>query len=112
MVNTPKDLTELQNITDAMQHKTVLVIGDIMLDRFIYGAVNRISPESAAPVLDIRHETVMPGGAGNVAGNLRAMDVKTYVLAVIGDDAAGKNLVRYMDDDGELIVASSRPTTV
>lgn len=66
-----------------------LVVGDVMLDRFVYGRVERISPEAPIPVLRQREERLMLGGAGNVASNLRAMGGSVRLMGLKGDDAAG-----------------------
>ena len=84
------DLKKLKNCLDGIEQKRLLVIGDIMLDRFIYGAIDRISPESDAPVLDIRRENIMLGGAGNVSANLQTLGAQVTTLAVIGNDDEGK----------------------
>jgi rfaE bifunctional protein kinase chain/domain len=71
----------------------VLVVGDVMLDQFIWGSVSRISPEAPVPVVDFSRESFMPGGAANVARNLVALETPAELLGVIGrDDAAGKLL--------------------
>ncbi|MEO3427685.1 D-glycero-beta-D-manno-heptose-7-phosphate kinase [Pelagibius sp. CAU 1746] len=67
----------------------VLVLGDIMLDRFVYGTVERISPEAPIPVLRIAQESAMLGGAGNVLRNLAALGARPHGIAVVGEDAAG-----------------------
>ena len=67
----------------------VLCIGDLMLDRFVYGRVERISPEAPIPVLHITRETTMPGGAGNVALNLAGLGAEARLVSLIGDDEAG-----------------------
>ncbi|MBI4031626.1 MAG: D-glycero-beta-D-manno-heptose-7-phosphate kinase [Proteobacteria bacterium] len=110
-------LADLQNIVAAMQHKTVLVAGDIMLDRFVYGDVHRVSPESPVPVLTIGHENFMPGGAGNVLANLCGLGVKAHLLSVIGPDAEGEKLRALVaekgaDPSGLVVAADRRPTTV
>jgi len=102
----------MKNYIDAMQNKRILVIGDIMLDHFVYGAINRISPESDAPVLDIRHIHTMPGGAGNVATNLKALGIQATILSVIGDDKAGEEIIKLSGEKDHLIVIAGRPTTV
>lgn len=116
MKNPPDDLSALASRIAAAQQKTALVVGDVMLDRFVYGAVNRISPESAAPVLDIRRDVAMPGGAANVAANLRATGMKVRLLAVIGDDGEGRALAALLRendiDTAGLIVDPARPTTL
>src|SRR5262245_65352576 len=70
----------------------VLCVGDLMLDRFVYGAVDRVSPEAPIPVLRIERETSMLGGAGNVAANLRALGAACRFVSVVGDDHAGGEL--------------------
>lgn len=72
----------------------VLCVGDVMLDRFIHGAVERISPEAPIPVLSIHHESTMPGGAGNVVRNLSALGVNCGFITVVGDDKTGAELMR------------------
>lgn len=62
----------------------VLVVGDVMLDRFVYGGVERISPEAPIPIMRIEREIVMPGGAGNVARNLAALGAKVALLGLHG----------------------------
>lgn len=94
----------------------VLVIGDIMLDRFRYGSVSRISPEAPVPVMHVSSERTMLGGAGNVLSNIAALDCKTGLIAVIGQDEAGRQCQATISamgaDLGLLIVAAGRPTTV
>lgn len=70
----------------------VLVVGDVMLDRFVYGGVERISPEAPIPVMRIEREIVMPGGAGNVARNLAALGARVALFGLAGDDVAADQL--------------------
>lgn len=72
----------------------VLVVGDLMLDTFIWGEVSRISPEAPVPVIEKTSESSVPGGSGNVVKNLHALGADVYVIGVIGDDAPGKVLMR------------------
>ena len=72
--------------------RRVLVVGDLMLDRYVYGAVTRISPEAPVPVVRVVRENSMPGGASNVACNVRALGGRTAVAGLIGKDAAGVEL--------------------
>jgi D-beta-D-heptose 7-phosphate kinase/D-beta-D-heptose 1-phosphate adenosyltransferase len=72
--------------------KKILVLGDVMLDRFVWGSVSRISPEAPVPVVEIQKETTCLGGAANVAANVRALGGEPFPLAIVGDDAEGKQL--------------------
>ena len=72
--------------------RRVLVVGDLMLDRYVYGSVTRISPEAPVPVVKVAKETSMPGGASNVAGNIRTLGGRAAVAGMIGKDAAGVEL--------------------
>lgn len=96
--------------------KRIAVIGDVMLDRYFWGAVQRISPEAPVPVVDIERETAHLGGASNVAANIQALGAEPFMLGVIGDDNAGSavlDLLRTagMETNG-LLKDSTRPTTV
>jgi rfaE bifunctional protein kinase chain/domain len=77
----------------------VLVIGDPMLDQFIWGRVGRISPEAPVPVVEFQRESFMPGGAANVARNLTALNVRTELLGVVGADEAAVNLRQLLEKD-------------
>lgn len=81
-----------QDILEAFGEGKVLVIGDIMLDEFIWGKVNRISPEAPVPVVQVSSESVMPGGAANVVHNIRSLSGKAYVCGLVGKDSNGKRL--------------------
>lgn len=74
------------------RRRRILVVGDLMLDRYVYGAVRRISPEAPVPVVKVSQETSMPGGASNVACNIRTLGGKAGVAGMIGKDAAGVEL--------------------
>ena len=94
----------------------ILVVGDLMLDRFVWGKVTRISPEAPVPVVDVTSESDMPGGSANVVKNLCALGVRSYVCGVIGDDDIGESLREKLADDridlGGLIVDAGRMTTL
>ena len=78
----------------------VLVVGDVMLDRYWFGDASRISPEAPVPVVLIRHEDNRPGGAANVARNCAALGARTQLLSVVGDDAEGRLLKRRTEEHG------------
>lgn len=79
-------------ILSRFSRQRVLVVGDLMLDRYIYGGVSRISPEAPVPVLNVAHEKSMPGGAANVAWNVRALGGQAAVSGVLGRDHAAAEL--------------------
>ncbi|HUE36309.1 MAG TPA: D-glycero-beta-D-manno-heptose-7-phosphate kinase [Candidatus Acidoferrum sp.] len=81
-----------REILTAAARARVLVVGDVMLDQFIWGSVARISPEAPVPVVDFERESFMPGGAANVARNLTALDATTEIFGVIGNDSAAQQL--------------------
>ncbi|MFN3459736.1 MAG: D-glycero-beta-D-manno-heptose-7-phosphate kinase [Oceanibaculum sp.] len=94
----------------------LLCVGDAMLDRFIYGSVDRISPEAPIPVLQIQREQAMLGGAGNVARNLAALGTETCFLTVLGRDEAGRMLTHLVGEErrieAQLLFEPDRRTTV
>lgn len=78
----------------------LLVVGDVMLDRYWFGEVSRISPEAPVPVVKVERVEERLGGAANVARNAAALGARTSLLSVVGDDDAGKSLSRLLDDGG------------
>jgi D-beta-D-heptose 7-phosphate kinase/D-beta-D-heptose 1-phosphate adenosyltransferase len=123
---TPPDLPASESATErasdlaadlaALTRARVVVVGDAMLDRFLYGAVERISPEAPIPVLRIEREVAMLGGAGNVLRNLTALGVAAELIAVVGDDAPGREVAALAAAEaGErcrLLIQTDRPTTI
>lgn len=98
--------------------RNIVVLGDVMLDEFIWGEVTRISPEAPVPVVDIRRESTHLGGAANVLANLVALGSQTCVVGVVGDDFAGERIRSSVRDkstlqaDDSLVSDKSRPTTI
>lgn len=88
--------TRLKKILNSFQGKEIIVVGDVMLDHFIKGAVSRISPEAPVPVVDVRNEFYVAGGAGNVAVNLAALDAKPVMISVVGADLGGEMLKDFL----------------
>src|SRR5204862_3471900 len=78
----------------------VLVVGDVMLDHFIWGSVGRISPEAPVPVVDFERENFMPGGAANVARNLAALKARTEIIGVTGNDSPARKLKGLLTEQG------------
>ncbi|GAK56035.1 PfkB domain protein [Candidatus Vecturithrix granuli] len=97
-------------------HTNVLVIGDVMMDEYIWGNVSRISPEAPVPILDVISESQTLGGAANVIHNVHTLGGKSLLCSVIGDDAIGKRLQQRLYDLGVnlegLLIESTRPTTI
>jgi D-beta-D-heptose 7-phosphate kinase/D-beta-D-heptose 1-phosphate adenosyltransferase len=95
---------------------SVLVVGDTMLDRYVFGAATRLSPEAPVPVLAVERELALPGGAGNVVRNLTALGAAAALVSVVGDDQAGSDLTGLIGGQPNvepwLLVQGSRPTTV
>jgi D-beta-D-heptose 7-phosphate kinase/D-beta-D-heptose 1-phosphate adenosyltransferase len=108
------DKAKLLSTIDRFGESRVLVIGDLMLDRFIWGKVSRISPEAPVPVVLIERESIMLGGAANVGNNLAALGGKCTLLGTLGDDEAaqefrGELLSRGIEGGG-IVVDRDRPT--
>jgi len=97
-------------------HTSALVVGDVMLDRYVYGQVERISPEAPVPILTIDRELAMPGGAGNVVRNMTALGAAVAFISVVGDDAAGSDLTGLIGGQPNvepwLLVQGGRVTTL
>jgi rfaE bifunctional protein kinase chain/domain len=89
-------LHRVKKLLASANQTRVLVVGDVMLDQFIWGRVARISPEAPVPVVEFERENSMPGGAANVARNLTALNAATELLGAIGNDEAGANLKRLL----------------
>ncbi len=103
-----------KEIIDRFREKKVLVIGDLILDRYLWGEVERISPEAPVPVVEVKEETVNPGGASNVAWNISALGASVYMAGVIGDDESGKRLKELMEErniNPITVIDENRPTT-
>ena len=108
--------SRLKRILDRMTRIRILVIGDLILDEFIWGTVERISPEAPVPVVWAERESAMPGGAANVASNVRALGGQAELLGIVGPDAGGRRLRqelqgRGLSTDG-IFVDRHRPTTL
>ncbi len=103
----------IQQIIRDFSKQRLLIIGDIMLDQFIYGKVSRISPEAPVPVLSEATQKIMVGGAGNVAANIVSLGGKAHVIAAVGDDNAAKEVHQCLDSLGvssDLQIDKTRPT--
>jgi rfaE bifunctional protein kinase chain/domain len=92
--------------------KRVLVLGDLMLDRYIWGAVSRISPEAPVPVVEVKKDSLCLGGAGNVAQNLRSLGADPVLAGIVGDDPEGRWIRDNAIESRGVFFDTSRPTTV
>lgn len=105
----------LAEILGAFQRSKILVIGDLMLDEFLWGKVTRISPEAPVPVVDIQRRAAYPGGAANVARNLASLGAQAGLAGIIGQDDAGHHLIDLLKAEKigteSIRVTSQRPTT-
>ena len=103
------DLGTLQSLLDRARGQTVACVGDLMLDRYVYGEVSRISPEAPIPVLKSRRTVSMPGGVGNVARNVAALGGQARLGAVAGDDGAGSELTGLIAAEDRIADFIARP---
>jgi D-beta-D-heptose 7-phosphate kinase / D-beta-D-heptose 1-phosphate adenosyltransferase len=112
----PPALAELAAAVPRLAGGSVTVIGDVMLDRYVYGTVRRISPEAPVPILAVEREAVMPGGAGNVIRNLTTLGAASAFISVVGDDPAGAELTGLIGGqpgvEPWLLVEGGRTTTL
>ena len=84
------DISRLSEVVKDFSKSTILVLGDLMLDRYLWGQVNRISPEAPVPVVAVNKETSCLGGAGNVSRNLQSLGASVLLAGQVGDDDAGR----------------------
>jgi D-glycero-beta-D-manno-heptose-7-phosphate kinase len=106
----------VKQLLAAATKSRVVVVGDVMLDHFIWGSVSRISPEAPVPVVDFQRESFMPGGAANVARNLTSLKVPTELFGAVGQDSAARQLKRLLQQHhigcAGLLGHATRPTSV
>src|SRR5258706_8075196 len=110
------DLSALQHLLGLAPGRRVACVGDLMVDRFVYGEVNRVSPEAPVPVLARSRELMMLGASGNVARNVAALGGEVSLVGLIGGDAEGAHAVRLVGEEagveGYLVTDPHRPTTL
>lgn len=113
---TSAERKRLRDLLTAFKKTKVLVIGDFILDQFIWGSVDRISPEAPVPVVNVERESYMPGGSLNVANNIHALGGTVYPCGTVGRDREGRLLLkvirRHGIDTGGIVYAKDRPTTL
>ena len=108
------DKEKLLKIIEQFSNKKILVIGDVMLDKYIWGEVSRVSPEAPVQVVKVDKESYAPGGAANVASNVASLNGTTYMIGLVGDDSANKMLIselknRQINTEG-MVEDKNRPT--
>ena len=109
-------MARLAEVLDSLGGPRVLVVGDLIVDEYLWGAVDRVSPEAPVPVLRVERTENRPGGAANVAMNLQALGATTLCAGVVGDDTAGQRLINALRDRGidtsAIVIDSTKTTTV
>ena len=108
-------MLDFEKRLQSIGQQTILCVGDLMLDEFVYGEVSRISPEAPAPVIAVQRSETNVGGAGNVARNIAALGARCIFAGLVGEDEAGArlkaDLAREKLIEAVLVSDSSRPTT-
>src|ERR1700742_3174015 len=106
---------DFDSLSNAMAGQTVLCVGDLMLDEFVYGEVSRISPEAPAPVIAVQRSETNIGGAGNVARNIASIGARCIFAGLIGEDHAAATLKAQLAQESGiesvLVFDPARPTT-
>lgn len=107
---------DVRNLFDSFAKLKVLIIGDVMLDSYIWGSVDRISPEAPVPVINVSRKDFRLGGAANVALNISSLGASPILCALIGNDDDGRKLIQRLDENKMskegIVVSNDRPTTV
>jgi len=106
------DSNKMENIVQNFKNKRVLILGDVMLDKYIWGRVARISPEAPVPVVEVEKDTSCLGGAGNSCRNLESLGAFPLLVGIVGDDPEGEWIKKNVPDSRGIFVDKSRPTTV
>ena len=110
------DKTKLEDVLKSLPQSKIMVIGDIMLDEYLWGNINRISPEAPVPIVEIERISHRLGGAANVVQNLVKLGVNTTLISIRGDDSNGETLTEMLKSSGcncgSICVSRTRPTTI
>ncbi len=106
----------IKQLFHSARSKRIAVIGDVMIDRYVWGRVSRISPEAPVPVVEVDSETSRLGGAANVANNITSLGASAFLVGVVGNDRSGEELRQFLINDKNssdgIVTDASRPTTV
>src|ERR1700759_3929083 len=107
---------KVRSIQSTQKQPAILVIGDLMIDHYIWGNASRLSPEAPVPIVNVKNESTTLGGAGNVVQNLVALGANVTIAGVIGEDLAGNQLIEILENEGvktdTIVKDKTRPTTV
>jgi rfaE bifunctional protein kinase chain/domain len=106
------DPKKMRRIIQNFEGRRILVLGDLMLDRYLWGNVSRISPEAPVPVVEVQKSTSCLGGAGNVSQNLESLGALPLPVGVVGEDEEGLWIKRHVGEGRGIFIDASRPTTV
>jgi D-beta-D-heptose 7-phosphate kinase/D-beta-D-heptose 1-phosphate adenosyltransferase len=110
------DKPRIDKIFSHMGGNSIIIVGDLMMDRYLWGDVNRISPEAPVPVVEVRNETLLLGGAANVAVNIRKLEDEPYLIGVVGNDLRSETFNILLGDNGirsdGIVMDNARPTTI
>src|SRR6185436_66608 len=106
----------MKDIFDAFNKLRVLIVGDVMIDSYVWGKVERISPEAPVPVVSVSMKEMRPGGAANVAVNVRSLGATPVLCSVIGNDPGGNDFIKVIKKEGMvttgIMKSKNRTTTV
>ena len=106
----------LRTLLDNFRGKKIAIVGDLMIDRYYWGAVHRVSPEAPVPVVEVESESIRFGGAANVANNIQALGGTPFLVGLTGDDHPGELFAKMLKDQGfegsGIVVDPARPTTI
>lgn len=106
------DWKRMRKIVHTFRRKKILVLGDLMMDKYIWGDVSRISPEAPVPVVEVRKDTRCLGGAGNVSHNLESLGASSLLVGVVGNDHEGLWIRENVAENKGIIIDEKRPTIV
>lgn len=108
--------SKLEKIIDNFKGKKILVIGDLMLDEYIFGKTTRLSPEAPVPIVEVEKVNYVPGGAANAANNISSLGNEAVLVGVVGEDENGRTLIKLLQGQGVkttgIFEDSERPTTL
>src|SRR5437660_2829637 len=107
--------TRVEQLLNQFAGRKIVIVGDVMLDEFVWGKVRRISPEAPVPVVEVIEETYRLGGAANVAANIQALGATPIPIGLVGRDRAGERIVQLMkavEIDISAVTYDDRPTTL